>query len=61
MKVSLTKFHATKDTIITAGAHWGKKTVKGDFNIPKLELLLGFVNAIKNSGGLSQYTTDVIE
>ncbi|KAF9234842.1 hypothetical protein BU15DRAFT_52103, partial [Melanogaster broomeanus] len=61
MEASLAEFHATKNAIIAAGARRGKKTVKEDFNIPKLELLLSFAHAIKNSGGLLQYTADVSE
>ena len=61
MEASLAGFHALKDAILTVGACQGKKTVKEDFNIPKLKLLLSFTNAIKNSGGLPQYTVDVTE
>ncbi|KAI9574277.1 hypothetical protein HD554DRAFT_1983514, partial [Boletus coccyginus] len=61
MESSLAEFHVTKDAIIATGAHQGKKMVKEDFNIPKLELLLGFVNTVRNSSGLLQYTADVSE
>ncbi|KAG9310720.1 hypothetical protein JVU11DRAFT_9321 [Chiua virens] len=61
MEASLAEFHASKDAILAAGARRGKKTVKEDFNIPKLELFLSFTSAIRNSGGLPQYTADVSE
>ena len=61
MEASLAEFHMTKAAIITAGARRGKNTVKEDFNIPKLELLLSFAHAIRRSGGLIQYTADISE
>ena len=61
MEASLAEFHMTKAAIITAGARRGKSTVKEDFNIPKLELLLSFAHAIRRSGGLIQYTADISE
>ncbi|KAG1812754.1 hypothetical protein EV424DRAFT_1542015 [Suillus variegatus] len=35
--------------------------IKEDFYIPKLELLLSFAEAIRNNGGLVQFTADVSE
>ena len=61
MEASLAEFHMTKTAIITAGARRGKNTVKEDFNIPKLKLLLSFAHAIRRSGGLIQYTADISE
>ncbi|KIN93699.1 hypothetical protein M404DRAFT_35826 [Pisolithus tinctorius Marx 270] len=57
MEASLSEFHSTKHAIITAGSRLGKE----NFNIPKLELLLSFVDAIRRSGGLIQYSADVSE
>ncbi|KAI5983005.1 hypothetical protein F5J12DRAFT_787988 [Pisolithus orientalis] len=57
MEASLSEFHSTKHAIITAGSHLGKE----NFNIPKLELLLSFADAIRRSGSLIQYSADVSE
>ncbi|KAI5998547.1 hypothetical protein F5J12DRAFT_928852 [Pisolithus orientalis] len=57
MEASLLEFHSTKHAIITAGSHSGKE----NFNIPKLELLLSFADAIRRSGSLIQYSADVSE
>ncbi|KAI6022134.1 hypothetical protein BKA83DRAFT_102958 [Pisolithus microcarpus] len=57
MEASLSEFHATKHAILEAGGRSGKD----HFNIPKLELMLNFANAIRRSGGLIQYTADVSE
>ncbi|KIO01510.1 hypothetical protein M404DRAFT_28551 [Pisolithus tinctorius Marx 270] len=55
MEASLAEFHATKNGILDTGARAGKE----DFNIPKLELMLSFADAIRRNGGLIQYSADV--
>ncbi|KAI6115800.1 hypothetical protein EDD17DRAFT_1470754 [Pisolithus thermaeus] len=57
MEASLAEFHATKHSILEAGGRAGKD----NFNIPKLELMLSFADAIRRSGGLIQYSADVSE
>ncbi|KAI5991668.1 hypothetical protein F5J12DRAFT_786314 [Pisolithus orientalis] len=57
MEASLAKFHSTKNGILATGAHAGKV----DFNIPKLELMLNFMDAIRRNGGLIQYSANVSE
>ncbi|KIO11448.1 hypothetical protein M404DRAFT_126753 [Pisolithus tinctorius Marx 270] len=57
MEASLSEFHSTKHAIITASGRSGKE----NFNIPKLELLLSFADAIRRSGSLIQYSADVSE
>ncbi|KAG2036264.1 hypothetical protein BDR03DRAFT_1056640 [Suillus americanus] len=55
------EFHNCKVAILEAEARQGKSSVKEDFYIPKLELLLSFAKAIRNNGGLIQFTADVSE
>ncbi|KIM60187.1 hypothetical protein SCLCIDRAFT_26833 [Scleroderma citrinum Foug A] len=38
-----------------------ESSLKDDFLVPKLELLLSFASAVQNNGGLIQYTADVSE
>ncbi|KAI6095783.1 hypothetical protein EDD17DRAFT_1774437 [Pisolithus thermaeus] len=57
MEASLAEFHATKHSILEAGGRAGKD----NFNIPKLELMLSFADAIRRSGGLIQYSANVSE
>lgn len=57
MEASLSEFHATKHAILDAGGHSSKQ----NFNIPKLELFLGFANAIRRNRGLIQYSADISE
>ncbi|KAI6155646.1 hypothetical protein BKA82DRAFT_17490 [Pisolithus tinctorius] len=57
MEASLAEFHSTKNGILDTGAHAGKE----DFNIPKLELMLSFMDAIRRNGRLIQYSADVSE
>ncbi|KAI6156556.1 hypothetical protein BKA82DRAFT_3964805, partial [Pisolithus tinctorius] len=57
MEASLAEFHSTKNSILDTGARAGKE----DFNIPKLELMLSFADAIRRNGGLIQYSADVSE
>ncbi|KAG2361131.1 hypothetical protein BDR07DRAFT_1486222 [Suillus spraguei] len=59
MQASLNEFHDCKVAILEAEARWGKSSVKEDFYIPKLELLLSFAEAIRNNSGLIQFTADV--
>ncbi|KAG2359553.1 hypothetical protein BDR07DRAFT_1452327 [Suillus spraguei] len=61
MQASLDEFHNCKVVILEAEARQGKNSVKEDFYIPKLELLLSFSEAIRNNGGLVQFTADVSE
>jgi len=62
MESSLREFHDHKDAIIEAGARRTKAAgTKTDFNILKLELFHSFATAIRNNGGLIQYTADVSE
>ena len=61
MQAALNEFHTRKNAIIEAGARKGKLGVKTDFYIPKLKLLQSFADAIRNSGAIIQYTTDVSE
>ncbi|KAG2352440.1 hypothetical protein BDR07DRAFT_1384263 [Suillus spraguei] len=61
MQASLNKFHDCKVAILEAEACRGKSSVKEDFYIPKLKLLLSFVEAIRNNNGLIQFTADVSE
>ncbi|KAG1851600.1 hypothetical protein DFJ58DRAFT_716672 [Suillus subalutaceus] len=54
----LSDFHSFKDTIIQAEARRGKKGVKEDFFIPKLELLQSFDGTIQKLGTLMQFSAD---
>ncbi|KAI6009132.1 hypothetical protein EDC04DRAFT_2610724 [Pisolithus marmoratus] len=56
MEALLVEFHATKHNILDAGDHSGKD----NFNIPKLELMLSFADAIRRSGGQSNFTEQII-
>ncbi|KAG2036691.1 hypothetical protein BDR03DRAFT_934343 [Suillus americanus] len=58
MQVSLNEFHNCKVAILKAEARQGKSSIKEDFYIPKLELLLSFAEAISNNSGLIQFTAD---
>ncbi|KAG1862846.1 hypothetical protein C8R48DRAFT_603026 [Suillus tomentosus] len=61
MVQALSDFHACKDAIIQAEARKGKKGVKEDFFIPKLELLQSFNGTIQKLGTLMQFSADVTE
>ncbi|KAG1781688.1 hypothetical protein EV702DRAFT_1177394 [Suillus placidus] len=61
MVQALLDFHSFKDAIIQAGARKGKKGIKEDFFIPKLELLQSFDGTIKKLGTLMQFSADVTE
>ena len=61
MESSLKEFHEHKSVISDAGARRTAKGPKDDFFIPKLELLLSFASAVRNNGGLIQYTANVSE
>ncbi|KAG1829890.1 hypothetical protein DFJ58DRAFT_719664 [Suillus subalutaceus] len=61
MQASLNEFHDCKVAILEAEARRGQSSIKEDFYIPKLELLLSFAEAIRNNGGLIQFTVDVSE
>lgn len=61
MEESLQEFHAHKDAILEAEARRTSTGAKEHFQIPKMELLLSFANAIRNNGGLIQYSADVSE
>jgi hypothetical protein len=59
MEASLQEFHTHKDVILKAEARRTSTGAKEDFCIPKMELFHSFANAIRNNGGLIQYTADV--
>ncbi|KAG1777252.1 hypothetical protein EV702DRAFT_1197580 [Suillus placidus] len=61
MQQALLDFHSFKDTIIEAKARKGKKGVKEDFFIPKLELLQSFKGTIQRLGTLMQFSADTTE
>ena len=61
MTTALQDFHDMKHAILEAGAQRGTKGAKGDFNIPKLELLHSFAHHTKDNGTLIQYTADISE
>ncbi|KAG1901636.1 uncharacterized protein F5891DRAFT_1128051 [Suillus fuscotomentosus] len=61
MVQALSDFHSFKDTIVQAEARKGKKGIKEDFFIPKLELLQSFDGTIKKLGTLMQFSADVTE
>ena len=61
MVAALEEFHNEKQAILDAEAWRGKSGPIMYFNIPKLELLQSFAQAIKNNGNLIQFTEDVIE
>ncbi|KAG2741692.1 hypothetical protein P692DRAFT_20879866 [Suillus brevipes Sb2] len=61
MVQALSDFHAFKDAIIDAEARRGKKGVKEDFFIPKLELLQSFRGTVERLGSLMQFSADMTE
>ncbi|KAG1888723.1 hypothetical protein F4604DRAFT_1674358 [Suillus subluteus] len=61
MVQALSDFHAFKDAIIDAEARRGKKGVKEDFFIPKLELLQSFRGTVERLGMLMQFSADMTE
>ncbi|KAG1867447.1 hypothetical protein C8R48DRAFT_793878 [Suillus tomentosus] len=61
MVQALSDFHSFKDTIVQAKARKGKKGIKEDFFIPKLELLQSFDGTIKKLGTLMQFSADLTE
>ncbi|KAG2029506.1 hypothetical protein BDR03DRAFT_1018285 [Suillus americanus] len=61
MVQALSDFHAFKDAIIHAEARRGKKGVKEDFFIPKLELLQSFRGTVERLGTLMQFSADMTE
>ncbi|KAG1718386.1 hypothetical protein EDD22DRAFT_983580 [Suillus occidentalis] len=61
MVQALSDFHASKDAIIDAEARRGKKGVKEDFFIPKLELLQSFRGTVERLGSLMQFSADMTE
>ena len=58
---ALKEFHAHKDSIITAGAHRGKKHVIDNWYIPKLEFLQSVVPSIQANGIALQWSADGME
>ncbi|KAG1885930.1 uncharacterized protein F5891DRAFT_1132660 [Suillus fuscotomentosus] len=58
---ALSDFHSFKDTIIWAEARKGKKGIKEDFFILKLELLQSFDGTIRKLGTLMQFSADMTE
>ncbi|KAG1735664.1 uncharacterized protein EDB91DRAFT_1238174 [Suillus paluster] len=61
MQASLPEFHDCKAAILEAEVRQGESSVKEDFYIPKLKLLLSFAESIRNNGGLIQFTADISE
>ncbi|KAG2122975.1 hypothetical protein BD769DRAFT_1359974 [Suillus cothurnatus] len=61
MERALSDFHVCKGAIIEAKARKGKKGVKEDFCIPKLELLQSFKGTVQRLGTLMQFSADTTE
>ncbi|KAG1827707.1 hypothetical protein EV424DRAFT_1471504 [Suillus variegatus] len=61
MMQSLSDFHTFKHAVIEAQAWRGKKGVKEDFFIPKLELLQSFRGTVERLGTLMQFSADMTE
>ncbi|KAG2060441.1 hypothetical protein BDR06DRAFT_979327 [Suillus hirtellus] len=61
MMQALSDFHTFKDAIVTAEVRKGKKGMKEDFFIPKLELMQSFKGTIRRLGTLMQFSADVTE
>ncbi|KAG1853234.1 hypothetical protein C8R48DRAFT_749657 [Suillus tomentosus] len=61
MTQALSDFHTFKDAIVAAEARKGKKGVKEDFFIPKLELMQSFEGTIRRLGTLMQFSADTTE
>ncbi|KAI9568220.1 hypothetical protein HD554DRAFT_2205131 [Boletus coccyginus] len=61
MVEALHEFHESKNAILQAEACHGAKSIRDDFNIPKLELLQSFAWNIEDNGALIQYTVDITE
>ncbi|KAG1785129.1 uncharacterized protein HD556DRAFT_1250391 [Suillus plorans] len=61
MTQALSDFHSFKDAIVAAEARKGKKGVKEDFFIPKLELMQSFEGTIRRLGTLMQFSADTTE
>ncbi|KAG1819057.1 uncharacterized protein BJ212DRAFT_1446201 [Suillus subaureus] len=61
MEQALSDFHVCKGAIIEAEARKGKKGVKEDFFIPKLELLQSFKGTVQRLGTLMQFSADTTE
>ncbi|KAG2344901.1 hypothetical protein BDR05DRAFT_998905 [Suillus weaverae] len=61
MVQALSDFHAFKDAIVDAEARRGKKGVKEDFFIQKLELLQSFRGMVERLGTLMQFLADMTE
>ncbi|KAG2121046.1 uncharacterized protein F5147DRAFT_741881 [Suillus discolor] len=58
---ALSDLHSFKDAIVQAEARKGKKGIKEDFFILKLELLQSFDGTIRKLGTLMQFSADVTE
>ncbi|KAG2100377.1 uncharacterized protein F5147DRAFT_747111 [Suillus discolor] len=61
MAQALSDFHVFKDAIVNAEARRGKKGVKEDFFILKLELLQSFGGTVERLGTLMQFSADMTE
>jgi hypothetical protein len=61
MMQALSDFHYFKNAIVTTTARKGKKGVKEDFFIPKLEIMQSFKGTIKRLGMLIQFSADTME
>ncbi|KAG0693787.1 hypothetical protein DFH29DRAFT_985410 [Suillus ampliporus] len=61
MEQALMDFHSFKGAIVEAEARKGKKGVKEDFFIPKLELLQSFRGTVQQLGTLMQFSADMTE
>ncbi|KAG2087439.1 hypothetical protein BD769DRAFT_1373087 [Suillus cothurnatus] len=61
MMQALSDFHYFKDAIVATKARKGKKGIKEDFFILKLELMQSFEGMIKRLGMLIQFSADTME
>ncbi len=60
LRASLTTFHENKKHLVAAGLRNGPKQ-KGEFNIPKLELMHHVADFVESLGSVLQYTTEHTE
>ncbi|KAG2148850.1 hypothetical protein DEU56DRAFT_909164 [Suillus clintonianus] len=61
MTQALSDFHSFKNAIVAAEARKGKKGVKANFFIPKLELMQSFEGTIRRLGTLMQFSANTTE
>ena len=61
MEQTLTEFHATKQSILDLEVQRGSKGPIGHFKIPKLKLMMSFIQQTKVNDPLIPYTANVLE